>query len=95
MAFKVYICRVRDGENYLSDFVVIQQDCHSVDGSEIRRSPGEVGIFPIIYKVLAPSQVVSPISEPSTVGLVSTMPPFQPSNESLRFLPPKKVGPQF
>ena len=46
------------GENYLSDFVGIQKDFHSVDGSEIRRSPGEVGIFPIIYKVFAPSQVV-------------------------------------
>ena len=42
----------------------------TVDGSEIRRSPVEVGSLSynhIIYKVYI-SQVVSRISEPSTVG---------------------------
>ena len=36
----------------------------TVDGSEIRRAPVEVGKYPVIYRVLAPSQVVvSRISE--------------------------------
>ena len=43
----------------------------AVDGSEIRRSPVEVGSWnPIIYQVLAPSNrwlVGNGISEPSTV----------------------------
>ena len=41
----------------------------TVDGSEILRSPVEVVVYPVIYKVLPPSQVVGlGISEPSTVG---------------------------
>ena len=72
------------GENYLSDFVGIQQDCHSVDGSEIRRSPGEVGIFPIIYKALAPSQVVQDSSiNNRTCFYHSIIPTFQRISEVL------------
>ena len=39
----------------------------TVDGSEIRRAPVDLVVYPILYMVLAPSQVVSRISEPSTV----------------------------
>ena len=40
----------------------------TVDGSEIRRSPVEVGsLSTSIYKVFCTAQVISWISEPSTV----------------------------
>ena len=41
-------------------------------GAEIRReNQVSLGKYPIIYQVLAPSQVVSRISEPSTVPFVA------------------------
>ena len=41
-----------------------------LDGPKIRRSPVDMVVFPIIYRVLAPSQVVgNGISEPSTVAM--------------------------
>ena len=49
--------------------ILMQILSETVDGSEILRSPVEVVVYPVIYKVLPPSQVVGlGISEPSTVG---------------------------
>ena len=40
---------------------------HTVDGSEIRRSPVDMVVYPIIYDGFPECWVVSRISEPSTV----------------------------